>query len=381
MLNPSRTLYVLIALVALAALVLTACGGNATAPTSAPTTSAAKTSAPATAAGGNTSASPTGAATSASVAKGMKFYFVTPAPIGVNAFLILGKKGIEDAAKKYSATAKTLESENDPSSREQNVRAAISDGANLVMVLGFEFNDIIPKVAAESPKVQFLIVDQCIDKPAANVRCAVSREYEAAYLLGAEAGYLTKSNKVGAISAIDIPFLHRYTDSFTMGAKAVNPAVASSTLWIGTDPSAFSDPARAKEQALAMSAGGADQIFAAGAASNLGIFEAAKDKNFFTYGVDVNQCPLAPGHVVDNLLKRVDVEAVKAIDSIFSGGKDQVLVFGLQEGGIGIVPFALDNPDQSQCEIMKHPDVIAKLKDLQDKIIKGDLKIKDPMTP
>ena len=47
-----------------------------------------------------------------------------------------------------------------------------------------------------------------------------------------------------------------------------------------------------------MAADGADHIFAAAAASNFGIFEAAKEQNFFTYGVDVNQCPSAPGQVV-----------------------------------------------------------------------------------
>jgi basic membrane protein A len=166
-----------------------------------------------------------------------------------------------------------------------------------------------------------------------------------------------------------------------MGAKAVNPNINVTARWVGTDVSAFSDPARAKEAALALAGQGVDQIFAAAAASNFGIFEAAKDKKFFAYGVDVNQCPSAPGFIVDNLLKRVDVETVKAIDAIVSNSKEQVQVYGLAEGGIGIVPFALDNPQASQCEIMKHQDVIDKVKDLQTKITSGELKIKDPMFP
>lgn len=340
---------------AIAGLLLAACGGVTASPTAAPTTAATE-------------------------APKLKFVYVSPNPLGVNAFLLLGKKGLEDAGAKYQAQTKVLESE-DPTTREENVRAAVNDGANIVIVLGFEFGDIIPKVAAESPNTQFLIVDQCIDNPPANVHCAVFREYEAAYLIGVEAGLLTQSNKVGAISAIDIPFLHRYTDGFATGAKAVNPNVEVSTLWIGTDPSAFSDPARAKEQALAMAAQGVDQIFAAGAASNLGIFEAAKEKNFFTYGVDVNQCPSAPGFIVDNLLKRVDVAILQAVDAIMSGSKESFLVYGLKEGGIGVVPFSDPDPENSQCEIMKHDDVIAKVKEFQDKIISGELQLKDPMFP
>ncbi len=321
-------------------------------------------------------AAPAAEATSAPAVK--KFYYITPNPIGVNDFLILGRKGSEEAARKHNASLKILESE-DPNTINENVRAAINDGADLVIVIGFEFGDIIPKVAAESPDVQFLTIDFCPDNPAANVHCAVFREYEAAYLIGAMAGLLTKTNKVGAISAIDIPFLHRYTDGFAEGVKAVNPDADVAVRWIGTDPSAFSDPAKAKEQALALAAEGRDQIFAAGAASNLGIFEAAREKNFQTYGVDVNQCPLAEGYVVDNLLKRVDNATVQAVDAIMAGEQSNVLAYGLKEGGIGVVPFSLEKPEDSKCLIMQHADVIARVKELQDKIISGELQLEDPM--
>ena len=318
------------------------------------------------------------AAPAASTAKKAKIVYISPNPIGVNDFLKLGKKGSEDAAKKYSAEVKTIESE-DANTRTENVRAAINDGATIVVVIGFEFGDIIPKVSAESKDVQFVTVDFCPDKPDANVHCAVFKEYEATYLIGVEAGLLTKSNKVGVISALDIPFLHRYTDGFTAGVKAVNPKADIAVRWIGTDPSAFSDPAKAKEQALALAAEGRDQIFAAGAASNLGIFEAAKEKKFMTYGVDVNQCPLAEGFVVDNALKRVDSAVVQTIDAIMAGNAGNLFAYGLKEGGIGLVPFSVDKPEDSKCEIIKNPDVLAKVKDIQAKIISGELKIEDPM--
>lgn len=310
--------------------------------------------------------------------KPLKFVYVSPTPLGVNDFLIMGQTGLELAGDKHGAQTKVLESE-DPTTREENVRAAINDGANIVIVLGFEFNDIIPKVAAEAPDTQFLIVDQCIENPPANVHCAVFKEYEAAFLIGAIAASLTETGKVGAISALDIPFLHRYTDGFAEGAKYVKPDIETSTLWVGSDVSAFSDPARAKEQALAMAADGVDHIFAAGAASNFGIFEAAKEKGFFTYGVDVNQCPSAPGQVVENLIKRVDTAIVESVDKIMAGSKENFLAYGLAEKGIGLVALTTDKPEDSQCEIMKHKELIETIKGIQDKIISGEIKIEDPM--
>jgi basic membrane protein A and related proteins len=306
------------------------------------------------------------------------FIYVTPNPIGVNEFLKLGQTGLEAAGKKYNADTKVLESE-DPTSREENIRAAVNDGATVVVVLGFEFNDIIAKLAPQSPDTQFLIVDQCIDNPPANVHCATFREYEAAYLIGVEAAMLSKSGVVGAIGASDIPFLHRYTDGFAEGAKSINSDIQVDIRWVGGD-NPFSDPVRAKEQALAMANNKVDQVLAATAGGNFGVFEAAKANNFFSYGVDVNQCPSAPGYVVDNLLKHADVALEKSIDSIMNNAGPQTVVYGLKEGGIGVEATLPESElSSSQCVIADHPDVIQKVKDVQGQIINGSITLQDPM--
>ena len=89
------------------------------------------------------------------------FVYVSPDPIGVNAFLEMGKIGIEAAAAKYNADVQTYESTSAVARRE-NVEAALNEGASLIVVLGFEFNDIIAELAPTAPDVNFLIVDQCI---------------------------------------------------------------------------------------------------------------------------------------------------------------------------------------------------------------------------
>ena len=89
------------------------------------------------------------------------FVYVSPDPIGVNAFLEMGKIGIEAAAAKYNADVQTYESTSAVARRE-NVEAALNEGASLIVVLGFEFNDIIAELAPTAPDVNFLIVDQCL---------------------------------------------------------------------------------------------------------------------------------------------------------------------------------------------------------------------------
>lgn len=304
------------------------------------------------------------------------FVYVSPDQIGVNAFLKMGKTGIEEAGRKYGADVKTYESRT-AADRLENVNAAVNEGADIVVLLGFEFNDIVKQVAPTAPDTQFLIVDQCIDDRPDNVHCATFREYEASYLIGVESAMLSKDKKVGVVGALDIPFLHRYTDGYAQGARSVDENTKVDVRWVGGQ-NPFADPVRAKEQAVAMHSAGAAPIFTATSGGDYGVFEAAKEKDFDIFSVDVNHCPELPGHIVDITLKHVDTAMVDAIGSILDGKKKVTMALGLKEGGMSVVALE-DDPKSSQCLIADHPDVIEKVKDVAKSIEDGSLKLEDPM--
>lgn len=311
----------------------------------------------------------------------LKLAFVSPDAIGINPFLILGEAGIEQAAEELGAEFEVYEAVfGDLTVTEETLLAAADDGADIVMVLGFEFNDFIPGAAEEYPDTEFLIVDQCIDPLPENVSCAVFREHEAAFLIGATAGLLTETDNVGVITALDTPFFRRYTDGYAEGAAFVNPDVNVEIIFIGGD-NPFADPARAKEQALAMAEGDVDQLFGAGAASNPGIYEAAVEQGFQVYATDTNQCPEQPEILVDSLLKRVDVVVVESISRIAAEGGGVVDVYGLEENGIGLVALTVDDVEASECLIANSPEVIEQLEELQQQIIDGEIVVNDPMAP
>lgn len=305
------------------------------------------------------------------------FIYVSPNPIGVNDFLKLGKLGTEKVAKEFGGTAKTFES-TDPTTMKQNLEAAAKQ-ATVVVAISFQFDDILPVVAKAYPKTKFLLVDSCPSKTEPNIYCSAFREYEASYLAGAEAGLTTKTGKVGAIGALDIPFMHRFTDPFDAGAKAVNAkVVAVPNLWVGgSNP--FSDPARGQQRAVVLVSEGVDRVMAAGAGSNGGIFQAMKQApGAAAFGVDVNQCPQAPGLVMDNVEKRTDVAVEKGVEGIMKGTQPPQVALGLSEGGMTLTAF---DPDvaKSQCLIANYPDVIEKVKALRDEIISGKIVVPDPM--
>lgn len=304
------------------------------------------------------------------------FIYITNDPIGVNEFLGLGKKGIEDAAKEFGGESKTYES-TDVASQRANIEAAIDEEPDAIVLITFDFTDMAKEYSEQNPDQEFVLIDDCPADPPSNLHCAVFREQEASYLIGLEAGMLTESKKVGSVVSVDIPFLHRYSDTYAHAAQSVDSSITDSQIFIGGD-NPFADPAKAKEQALTLASKGVDQIFAVGAGSNGGVMDAAAEKGIFAYGVDVNQCGMAPGHVVDNTMKAVDVLVVSEIGKILDGTAESVSSYGLKEGGMDVTS-QMDGAEDSGCVVMDHPDVVEKVAQAKQDIIDGTIEIPDPV--
>ena len=310
---------------------------------------------------------------------GPGFIYITSDPIGQNEFLKSGKTGIESVAEKFEGSSKTFESK-DEATRRSNLEAAVAEAPEVIVMLGFQFGDIAKELAEQNPQQKFLLIDTVVDGAPDNLYQATFREQEPSYLLGMEAGLLTKSKKVGSVISLDIPLLKKYSDGFAEGAKSVNPGVETVAPQVIGGDNPFADPARAKEQALAFSATGVDEVFAVGAASNGGIIEAASESDFSTYGVDANQCPLAPGSVVDGTVKSVNRVVETVVGEIMDGksSKDATSSFGLKEEGMTIVSLTDDAAD-SQCTVMENKDVLDKVTQARDDIVSGKITVTDPL--
>jgi basic membrane protein A len=353
--TPTTNRWRAIALVAAIAVTAAACGGDSSTDTTDSAAADTTTAAPA--------------------ADAPSFIYITPDPLGVNEFLLLGEAGTQSAAARLGGTAKTFES-TDSGSMRSNIEAALEEDPSVIVLTTFDMIQLADEFSTANPDQGFILIDACADEPAPNLHCAFFREHEGSYLLGIEAAMLTESNKIGTVAALDIPFIHRWSDAFAAGAMSV-ATIEDTQLFVGGD-NPFSDPARAKEQALAMAAQGIDHIQAAASAGNFGVFEAAEEEGIFAYGVDVNQCGDAPGRVIDNNLKRVDVVTDLLIGQVLDGTAEVFNEFGLAEGGIGVVALT-DDVASSGCVIADHPDVIEAVAAAAAEIIAGTIVVEDPM--
>jgi basic membrane protein A len=311
-------------------------------------------------------------------AEGPHFIYITSDPIGQNEFLKSGKTGIENVAEQFEGTQETYESKDD-AQRRQNVEAAISKAPEVVVMLGFQFGDVAVELAEQNPQQKFLLIDTFVEGAPENLYQATFREQEPSYLLGVEAGLLTEADKVGSVISLDIPLLQKYSGGFAEGAKSVNPDVDTVNPQVIGGDNPFADTARAKEQAIAFAGTGVDQVFAVGAAANGGIMEAAAEKGFSAYGVDANQCPMAPGSVVDGTIKAVDKVVETVVGEIMEGKSSQEATtsFGLKEEGMTIVSLTEGAAD-SQCTVMDHPEVLEQVEQARDDIVSGKIEVTDP---
>ncbi|XEC96397.1 BMP family ABC transporter substrate-binding protein [Paenibacillus tarimensis] len=303
--------------------------------------------------------------------KAQKIALVLPEKIGVNPFFQLMDEGLKKAGDEFNVEVRTIES-TDPAAFEQNLRATVADNYDLIITATFQAEDALNKVAAENPDKPFAIIDTVVDLP--NVRSVVFREHEAAYLLGAAAGLATKTNKVGAVVAMDAPLLKKYTVGFEQGLKSTNPEAQFVVNYVGS----FTDPAKAKELALLQHSQGADFIAGMAAVGDLGVFEAAKEKGFYTSGQDTDRTVEDPEHVVLSQLKGTDAVAYETVKSFVEGDFSFGAVdYGVKEDGVGLTYVTRDS------ETPLHPFVgkenIDKVKAIAEEIKSGALVVPNPL--
>ncbi|MFC5450395.1 BMP family lipoprotein [Paenibacillus aestuarii] len=302
---------------------------------------------------------------------GKKIILITPEKIGVNPFFAQEDEGVKKAGKEFGVDVKTVES-TDASAIEQNLRAAVADNYDLIITSSFESEDALKKVAAENPKKSFAIIDTVVDLP--NVRSVVFREHEAAYLLGAAAGLATKKNVVGMVAALDIPLMKKYTAGFEAGLKSTNPNAKFIVNYVGS----FTDPAKAKELALTQFSQGADFIAGASAVGDLGVFEAAKEKGFYTSGQDIDRTVTDPDHIVLSQLKGTDAVAYNTVKDFVNGTfKFGSVDYGLKEDGVGLTFVTRES--KSALNPFVGQEVVNKVKAIRDDIVAGKIVVKDPL--
>ena len=317
------------------------------------------------------------AAQSPAPATGLRATYVSTTPIGVNPFLALIAEGLRQAGAEFGVETNVIESA-DISQLEDNLRAAVEEGNDLIVANSFDSVDAITKLSAEYPDQRWALVDTGIEG-LPNVRGLVFKEHEGAYLVGVIFGLLASgehdgypaSDHFGAVGAFDFPFVRRWYVGFEEGVRSVKPEATFDLGWVNS----WNDPAVSKELALAQAQNGANYIFAFAAAGNFGIFEAAAEQGFLTSGVDTDQRSVDPAHIVESVVKRTDVGVYEAVRDLAQGSFDGGFrAYGLAESGVGPAFLILEEVDPPVTLPQEVQDAV---RDAAAKIVSGEIVVTD----
>jgi basic membrane protein A len=279
-------------------------------------------------------------------------------------------EGVRRAAKDFPIILRDVEP-GDPNSLEPAMRAFAERDYDLIVGVGFAQSPIMEQVAKDYPNLKFAIIDGVIDLP--NVASLVFKEHEGSYLVGMIAAEKSKTGVLGFVGGMDIPLIRRFEVGYEEGAKSVKPDIRVIDNYVGVTDAAWNNPGKGKELAVAQIGKGADVIFTAAGNSGLGAFDAAEQYDKLVIGVDSNQNWVKPGYVLTSMVKRVDNAVYQIVKEVVEGRfKGGFHVYGLENDGVA---YAMDQYNRD----LVPADVIRKVEEAKQKIIRGEIKVTDAM--
>lgn len=322
------------------------------------------------------------------------YFMLQPVPNPYNVAIVfatggLGDKSFNDGCYEGALNAKedyninfTYSEPDDIAQYETFLRRYASHAGyiepfDLIISIGFDQADAVMAVAEDYPDQQFAIIDMFID-PAEypNVASVLFTENEGSALVGAIAGMMTETNKIGFLGGMDIPLIRKFAAGYVYGANLTNPGIDHVESYVGD----WADIALGKSLTEGMYSGGADIVFAAAGRSGLGAFEAAKEgEDVWVIGVDSPQMylgtadpenPEPPTVCLTSMLKRVDVAIYDIMyDAVLGTWEGGLIFYGLENDGhdYEINEALLELPD----------DVIATVEMIRTGIINGTYVVPD----
>lgn len=280
--------------------------------------------------------------------------------------------GLDQAKEEFGIeTTEATAVDGEPeSAREERLQQLVDAGYTTIIAVGFAYAPSVAKVAPENPDVHFALIDST-DAEGDNIANLTFAEHEGSFLVGAAAALKSKTGHIGYVGGVQVPLIQKFEAGYVAGAKEINPDITIDTTYLTQPPdfSGFADPAKGKTTAEGFFQSGADVVYHAAGGSGGGVFTAAKEANKMAIGVDSDQAKTAAEDVRDviitSMIKKLDVAVYeflkREVEGAFEGGAHE---FNLAEGGV----------DYSTTG-GKVDDITDQLDELKQKIIDGEIEV------
>ena len=253
-------------------------------------------------------------------------------------------EGVQRAEQELGATVQYIET-TDAKDYAKNIGTFGDAGYDVIVTVGFALGEATVAAAATYPEVDFIGVDQFQAETVDGVAGLNFPEDQAGFLVGALAAMMSQSNKIGAVCGTDaVPPVWRFGEGYKAGAAYADGMMGTTTEVfvvyhsdVGFDKT-FTDPEWGASTAKSMMDQGADAIFGCGGITGNGAITAAAQAGAFAIGVDTDQyltLPEAAPRMLSSAIKLI----TPGVFDLIKLSKEGNFPSGNYFGQAGYAPF------------------------------------------
>ena len=214
---------------------------------------------------------------------------VVPSPIGDVGWGHALAAGLDPIKAAYGDKVKVTVVENIPEGPDADriMNKTVADGNKFLIAGSFGYQNGALQIARRNPQVSVLHASGFQVAP--NFSPFAAKYFQGTYLLGMAAAALSKTGKLGSVSAFAIPELITSINAFTLGAQAVRPDIEVSVVWVNS----WFDPAKEQEAARALIAQKCDVIFS-NAQDTPSVISACEEAGVYAFNLNSSMKSYAP---------------------------------------------------------------------------------------
>lgn len=282
---------------------------------------------------------------------------IVPSPIGDVGWGRALAAGLEPIKAAYGDKVKVTIIENiaEGPDADRIMNKTVADGNKFVIAGSFGYQNGAIQLAKRHPDISVLHASGYMLAP--NFSPFAAKYFQGTYLMGMAAAALSKTGKLGSVSAFAIPELITSINAFTLGAQAVNPKIEVSVVWVNS----WFDPAKEQEAAKALIAQKCDVIFS-NAQDTPSVIAACEEAGVYAFNLNSSMKKYAPKTYLGCVLTDWSPYFKAQVDAHIAGTfKGANAFLGVADKVVEVVDWSADLP----------ADMMAKIKETEAKIADG----------
>lgn len=282
---------------------------------------------------------------------------VIPSPVGDVGWGHALAAGLDPIKEAYGDKVKVTVIENiaEGPDADRIMNKTVADGNKFLIAGSFGYQNGALQIAQRQPDVTVLHASGF--KVAPNFSPFAAKYFQATYLMGMAAASLSKTGKLGSVSAFAIPELITSINAFTLGAQTVNPDIEVSVVWVNS----WFDPAKEQEAAKALIAQNCDVIFS-NAQDTPSVISLCEEEGIYAFNLNSSMKKYAPTKYLGCVATDWSPFFKESVDAHLAGtftGRNAFL--GVAEKVVEAVDWNADIPT----------DTMTAIKDAEAKIADG----------